>query len=107
MITRIPRDAEHPFAMIPRSIISNSTLSLEAFRVLVTVLDQRNDWDGNTVWLQQITGMSQRKVERALVELINLGYMSCTPKAPEGAGDDKTPRGGGLSAALAKGVFRS
>lgn len=107
MITRTLKDAEHPFGMIPRSIINDSNLSPEAFRVLTSILDQRDDWDGNTVWLQQITGMSQRKVERALIDLINLGYMSCTPKAPEGAGDDKTPRGGGLSAALAKGVFRS
>lgn len=73
-IIRTPKDAEHPYLAISRTVAQDRRLSYEARGVMLYLLSKPNDWEVRPADLEQ-DGCKRDKVYRILAELKEYGYL--------------------------------
>lgn len=75
-IFRHPKGPEHPYLMIAKETIRDSSISLAARGLLAFMLSQPDDWDFNVRHLATNAGVNKDTVAKILRELMDAGYVS-------------------------------
>ena len=75
-IERTPRDAAHPYTIIPNEIVWNSKMSAEARMTLIYLLSRGEGWNVNIDRMRRDLGFGIDKMKAILSELTSFGYLS-------------------------------
>lgn len=75
---RTPKDAEHPFVMLPYSILYDKRLSDADFRVLCCILSNNDTWKLSINEIRRRLKIPKRTMGRISLKLQEIGYLRKT-----------------------------
>jgi predicted transcriptional regulator len=67
-----------PFDKISKKLTRDINLTDSAYRLIVLIINNQNDWKINTTYYQKLLGWSNDKLSNATKNLVNLGYIKRT-----------------------------